>query len=56
MCPLCSLLADIAVTLIVLEEMAGEPSPLLADGADIQCMIAERHGAQRAGHPGTAFC
>ena len=42
-----ALLADIASNLVVLEESAGEPSVLLADGNDIQRLIAERHGAQR---------
>ena len=42
------MLADIASNLVILEETAGEPSTLLNDGADIQRLIAERHGAQRA--------
>ena len=43
-----TLMSDIAATLIVLEESAGQPSPILADSADLQRLIAERHGAQRA--------
>jgi hypothetical protein len=34
--------------LIVVEEVEGVPSPLLADGMEIQRLVAERHGAQRA--------
>ena len=45
---LSTLLADIAGALVVVEEVAGEPSPLLADAMEIQRLIAERHGAQRA--------
>ncbi len=45
---LSTLLADIAGALIVVEEAAGEPSPLLADAMEIQRLVAERHGAQRA--------
>lgn len=43
-----TLLADVFGALIALEESAGQPSQLVADGADIQKLIAERHGAQRA--------
>ena len=43
-----TLLADIASALIVVEEAAGEPSSLLADAMEIQRLIAERHGEQRA--------
>jgi signal transduction histidine kinase len=43
-----TLLADIAGALLVVEEAAGEPSPLLADAMEIQRLIAERHGVQRA--------
>ena len=43
-----TLLADIAGALLVVEEAAGEPSPLLADALEIQRLVAERHGAQRA--------
>jgi len=40
--------ADIAATLAAIEEARGTPSQLVADGADIQVHVAERHGAQRA--------
>jgi len=43
-----TLLADVAESLSILEEFAGEPSPILADGTAIQRDIAERHGVQRA--------
>lgn len=43
-----TLIADLAGALIVLEETRGQPSPIMADGADIQRLIADRHGAQRA--------
>ena len=45
---LSTLLADIASALLVVEEAAGETSPLLADAMEIQRLVAERHGAQRA--------
>ena len=41
-------IADVAGALTILEEAMGAPSPLLADAADIQRYIAERHGIQRA--------
>ncbi|HEX2716567.1 MAG TPA: ATP-binding protein [Gemmatimonadaceae bacterium] len=41
-------IADVAGALTILEEAGGAPSPLLADAADIQRYIAERHGIQRA--------
>ncbi len=43
-----TLLADIAGALVVIEESGGELSPLLADAVEIQRLVAERHGAQRA--------
>jgi signal transduction histidine kinase len=43
-----ALLADVAESLIVLEDSGGHPTPLMHDGAEIQRLIAERHGAQRA--------
>jgi signal transduction histidine kinase len=43
-----TLVADIAGALVILEDAHGEPSPLLADAAEIQRFIAERHGMQRA--------
>ena len=42
------LLADLGAMLIAIEEAGGQPSSLLADGNDIQRLVAERHGAQRA--------
>jgi hypothetical protein len=45
---LTTLLADIAGALVVIEESGGEMSPLLADAVEIQRLVAERHGAQRA--------
>jgi signal transduction histidine kinase len=45
---LTTLLADIAGALVVIEEAGGEMSPLLADAVEIQRLVAERHGAQRA--------
>lgn len=45
---LTTMLADIAGALVVIEESCGEPSPNLADAVEIQRLIAERHGAQRA--------
>ena len=45
---LSTLLADIASALIILEEVDGEASPLLADAMEIQRLVSERHGAQRA--------
>ena len=41
-------IVDLAGTLAAIEEMRGEPSRLLTDGADIQQLVADRHGAQRA--------
>ena len=43
-----SFLADLGGMLIAIEEGAGQPSSLIADGAEIQRLVAERHGAQRA--------
>ena len=40
--------ADVAGVLSAIEEARGQPSRLVADGAEIQTFIAERHGAQRA--------
>ena len=45
---LSTLLADIAGSLLVVEEAGGDSSPLLADAMEIQRLLAERHGAQRA--------
>ena len=41
-------LADLASMLAAIEEARGQPSRLVADGAEIQLYVAERHGAQRA--------
>jgi signal transduction histidine kinase len=45
---LTTLLTDIACALVVIEEAEGEMTPLLADAVEIQRLVAERHGAQRA--------
>lgn len=45
---LSTFLADVAGALAVVEESSGKPSPLLADALEIQRLISERHGAQRA--------
>ena len=42
-----ALLADVAGTLIVIEELRGQPSPLLADATEIQRLVSDRHGIQR---------
>jgi len=42
-----ALLADIAGALIVIEELRGQPSPLLADATEIQRLVSDRHGIQR---------
>lgn len=41
-------IADVASILIALDESHGQPSSLLADGTEIQRLVAERHGSQRA--------
>jgi hypothetical protein len=46
---LSTLIADIAGSLRVVEDAGPEPVSLLADAMEIQRLIAERHGAQRAG-------
>jgi hypothetical protein len=43
-----TLIADVAETLVVIEESRGEPSSIITDGAEIRRLIAERHGVQRA--------
>ena len=43
-----SYVADLAGMLIVVDETAGRPSEMIADGNEIQRLVAERHGAQRA--------
>jgi signal transduction histidine kinase len=42
------MLADIATALVTLEDSEGAPTMLLADTADLQRFIADRHGSQRA--------
>jgi signal transduction histidine kinase len=41
-------LANIGSVLVAVEESRGQPSGLVADGSEIQQLVAERHGAQRA--------
>ena len=41
-------LANLGGMLIAIEDTGGQPSSLLTDGADIQRLVSERHGAQRA--------
>jgi hypothetical protein len=43
-----AMLADIAAALVTLEDSEGAPTMLLADTADLQRFIADRHGSQRA--------
>jgi hypothetical protein len=43
-----SFLADLGGMLIAIEEGGGQPSGLIADGAEIQRILSEKHGAQRA--------
>jgi signal transduction histidine kinase len=45
---LTAFVADVACTLAAIEEGRGEPSVVVADAVQIQRLIAERHGAQRA--------
>ncbi|HJQ19604.1 MAG TPA: ATP-binding protein [Gemmatimonadaceae bacterium] len=40
--------ADLATMLIAIEEARGQPTQLVADGAEIQLQVAEKHGQQRA--------
>lgn len=42
-----TLLADVAGALIMIEELRGQPSLLLADATEIQRLVSERHGIQR---------
>nr|MBA3890995.1 hypothetical protein [Gemmatimonadaceae bacterium] len=46
---LATFLADMATALLVTGSMGGQPTPLLADATEIQRLISERHGQQRAG-------
>jgi len=41
-------IGDLGTVLVAVEEARGQPSGLLADGTEIQRLLAERHGAQRA--------
>jgi len=41
-------LADVAESLVVLEESEGQPSPIMSDATEIQRLISDRHGLQRA--------
>lgn len=43
-----TLLCELSESLVALEETRGQLSSMLTDGAEIQRLIAERHGAQRA--------
>ena len=43
-----SFLADLGGMLVTIEETGGQPSSLINDGAEIQRILAEKHGAQRA--------
>jgi signal transduction histidine kinase len=45
---LSTFIAELAGALVILEESGGEPTSLMNDGSDIQRLLAERHGAQRA--------
>ncbi len=45
---LAALVADMLSSLAVIEEASGKPSQMLADAMEIQRLVAERHGAQRA--------
>jgi signal transduction histidine kinase len=43
-----TLLTDVAKSLSLVAEMGGEPSQILRDGTEVQRLLSERHGAQRA--------
>ena len=45
---LSTLIADMLSSLAAIEEASGSPSQLLADAMEIQRLVSERHGAQRA--------
>ena len=53
---LSTLLANIASALKVIEDAVGEPSLILADAIEIQRLLAERHGTQRARLGWTEAC
>ncbi|HEX8945863.1 MAG TPA: ATP-binding protein [Gemmatimonadaceae bacterium] len=40
--------ANLGGVLVAVEESRGQPTGLIADGSEIQRLVAERHGAQRA--------
>jgi hypothetical protein len=41
-------IGDVGTVLVAVEEARGQPSGVLADGTEIQRLLAERHGSQRA--------
>jgi hypothetical protein len=43
-----TLLTDVAKSLSLVAEMGGEPSQILRDGMEVQRLLSELHGAQRA--------
>jgi hypothetical protein len=45
-----TLLAELARSLVLIEEAGGESTRTLRDGTEIQRVLAERHGTQRAAH------
>ena len=45
---LTTLVADILSSLAVIEEASGKPSQMLSDAIEIQRLVSERHGSQRA--------
>ncbi len=45
---LSTLLADMLSSLALIEEASGKPSQMLADAVEIQRLVSERHGTQRA--------
>jgi signal transduction histidine kinase len=47
---LATLLTDLAKSLSIVAETGGDPSQILRDGTEVQHLLCERHGAQRARH------
>ena len=45
---LSTLIADMLSSLALIEEASGKPSQMLADAVEIQRLVSERHGTQRA--------
>jgi PAS domain S-box-containing protein len=45
-----TLLAELARSLVLIEEAGGESTRTMRDGTEIQRVLAERHGSQRAAH------